>query len=46
MIQDSSGAEQFKGWVGVVDELGVIVNEQRLDVIEDESKLIWPFHSV
>lgn len=46
LIQDSGGAEQFKGGVGVVDELGVIVNEQGLDVIKDESKLVWPFHGV
>lgn len=46
LIQDSSRAEQFEGWVGVVDELGVIVNKQGLDIIEDKSKLVWTFHSV
>lgn len=46
LIQDSSGAEQLKGWVGVVDELGIVVNEQGLDVVKDKSKFIWPFHSV
>lgn len=46
LIQDSGGAEQFKGWVGVVGELRVIVNEQGLDVVKDEAKLIGPLHSV
>lgn len=46
MVQDSSRAEQFKGWVGVVDELGVVVNQQGLDVVKDKSKLVWPLHGV
>lgn len=46
LIQDSSRAEQFKGRVGVVDELGVVVNQQGLDVVEDKSKLVWPLHGV
>lgn len=46
LVQDSGRAEQFKGWVGVVDELRVVVDEQGLDVVEDESKLIWPLHGV
>lgn len=46
LIQDPSGAEQFKGRVGVVDELGVVVNQQGLDIVKDESKLVRPFHGV
>lgn len=46
MIQDSSRAEQFKGRVGVVDKLGVVVNQQGLDIVKDKSELIWPFYSV
>lgn len=46
LIQDSRRAEQFKGGVGVVDELGVVVNQQGLDVVKDKSELIWPLHRV
>lgn len=46
LVQDSSRAEQLKGRVGVVDELGVVVNQQGLDVVKDKSKLVWPLHGV
>lgn len=46
MIQDTGRAEQLEGGVGVVDELGVVVNQQGLDVVKDEPKLVRPLHGV
>lgn len=46
LIQDSCRTEQFKGRVRVVDELGVVVNEQGLYIVEDKAKLVWPLHSI
>lgn len=46
LIQDAGRAEQLEGGVGVVDELGVVVNQQGLDVVKDEPKLVRPLHGV
>lgn len=46
MLQDTSGAEGLKIRVGVVEEVGVVVDQQRLDVVEDEPKLVRVLHRV
>lgn len=46
MLQDTRGAEGFKKRVWVVYEVSVVVDQQRLDVVEDEAKLVSVFHRV
>lgn len=46
LLQDTSGAEGLKIRVGVVEEVGVVVDQQRLDVVEDEPKLVRVLHRV
>lgn len=46
MLQDTCGAEGLKIRVGVVEEVGVVVDEQRLDVVEDEAELVCVFDRV
>lgn len=46
LLEDTSGAERLKVWVWVVEEVGVVVDQQRLDVVEDEPKLVCVFHCV
>lgn len=46
LLQDARGAERLEGGVGVVDEVGVVVEEQRLHVVEDEAELVGTLHCV
>lgn len=46
LLQDTSGAEGLKVRVRVVKEVGVVVDQQRLDVVEDEPKLVRVLHCV
>lgn len=46
MFQDTGAAEGLKVRIGVVEEVGVVVDQQRLDVVEDEAKLICMLHRV
>lgn len=46
LLQDTGGAERFKIRVRVVEEVGIIVDQQRLHVVEDESKLVRMLHRV
>lgn len=40
LLQDAAAAEGLKVGVGVVEEVGVVVDQQRLHVVEDEAKLV------
>lgn len=44
LLQDTSGAEGLKVRVWVVEEVGVVVDQQRLDVVEDEPELVGVLH--
>lgn len=46
LLQDTSAAEGLKVRIGVVEEVGVVVDQQRLDVVEDEAKLVCMLHGV
>lgn len=46
LLQDTSGAEGLEVRVRVVEEVGVVVDQQRLDVVEDEPKLVRVLHCV
>lgn len=46
LLQDTGGAERLKGRVGVVQEVGVVVDQKRLHVVENEAKLIRVLHRV
>lgn len=46
MLQDTAAAEGLKVRVGVVEEVGVVVDQQRLHVVEDEAKLVCVLHRV
>lgn len=46
MFQDTGAAEGLKVRIGVVEEVGVVVDQQRLDVVEDEAKLVCMLHCV
>lgn len=46
MLQDTRGAEGLKVRVWVVEEVGVVVDQQCLDVVEDEPKLVRVLHRV
>lgn len=46
LLQDTRGAEGLKVRVWVVEEVGVVVDQQRLDVVEDEPELICVLHRV
>lgn len=46
MLQDTRAAQGLKIRIGVVEEVGVVVDQQRLDVVEDEAKLVGMLHSV
>jgi len=46
LLQHPGRAQEFKRRVGVVDELGVVVDQQVLDVVEDEAKLVRPLDGV
>ncbi len=46
MLQDTTGAEGLKVRIWVVEEVGVVVDQQRLDVVEDEPKLVCVLHCV
>lgn len=46
LLQHPGGAQHFERGVGVVDELGVVVDQQGLDVVEDEAELVRPLHGV
>lgn len=40
LLQDAAAAERLEGGVGVVQQVGVVVDQQRLHVVEDEAKLV------
>ena len=44
LLQDSGGAERLEVRVGVVEQVGVVVHQQRLDVVEDEAELVGVLH--
>lgn len=44
MLQNAREAEGLQVRVRVVDEARVVVSEQSLDVVEDESELVHVFH--
>lgn len=46
LLQDTGAAERLKVRVGVVEQVGVVVDQQRLDVVEDEAKLVRMLHGV
>lgn len=46
MLQDTSGAQGLKVRIWVVEEVGVVVDQQRLDIVEDEPKLVCMFYCV
>lgn len=46
MLQDTGGAQGLKVRVGVVEEVGVVEDQQRLDVVEDEPELVRVLHRV
>lgn len=46
LLQDAGGAQGLEVRVGVVEEVGVVVDQQRLDVVEDEAELIGVLHRV
>lgn len=46
LLQDPGGAERLEVRVGVVQEVGVVVDEQRLHVVEDEAELVGVLHRV
>lgn len=46
LLQDAAGAERLEGRVGVVQQVGVVVDQQRLHVVEDEAKLVRVLHRV
>lgn len=46
LFQDTGAAEGLKVRIGVVEEVGVVVDQQGLDVVEDEAKLICVLHCV
>lgn len=46
MLQDAGAAEGLKVRIGVVEEVGVVVDQQSLDVVEDEAKLVCVLHCV
>lgn len=43
LLQHTRQAEGLQVRVGVVDEAGVVVGEQSLDVVEDEAELVHVF---
>lgn len=43
LLQHARQAEGLQVGVGVVDEAGVVVGEQSLDVVEDEAELVHVF---
>lgn len=43
LLQHTRQAEGLQVGVGVVDEAGVVVGEQSLDVVEDEAELVHVF---
>lgn len=46
LLQDPGGAEGLEVRVWVVEEVGVVVDQQRLDVVEDEAELVGVLHRV
>lgn len=46
LLQDTGSAEWLEVGVGVVKEVGVVVDQQCLDVVEDEAKFIRMLHRV
>lgn len=46
LLQDPGGAERLEVRVGVVQQVGVVVDEQRLHVVEDEAELVGVLHRV
>lgn len=46
LFQDAGAAEGLKVRIGVVEEVGVVVDQQGLDVVEDEAKLVCVLHCV
>lgn len=46
LLQDTVGAERLKVRVWVVEEVGVVVDQQRLDVVEDEPELVGVLYRV
>lgn len=46
LLKDAVGAQRLEVRVGVVEEVGVVVDQERLHIVEDESKLISMFHCV
>lgn len=46
LLQDAAAAEGLEGRVGVVQQVGVVVDQQRLDVVEDEAKFVRVLHRV
>lgn len=46
LLQDTGAAEGLKVRIGVVEEVGVVVDQQRLDIVEDEAKFVRVLHGV
>lgn len=46
LLQDTGSAEWLEVRVGVVEEVGVVVDQQCLDIVEDEAKFIRVLHRV
>lgn len=46
LLQDAAVAEGLEGRVGVVQQVGVVVDQQRLHVVEDEAKFVGMLHRV
>lgn len=45
-LQDSRGTKGLKHGVGIVGEIGLVEDEQGLDVVQDEAKLLGPLCQV
>lgn len=46
MLQHTSGAQGLKVRIWVVQQVGVVVDQQRLDVVENEPKLVCVLNCV
>ena len=44
LLQDPGQAEGLQVGVGVIDEAGIVVGQQGLDVVEDEAELVHVLH--